>query len=472
MISKALEVYAWCRSLDVDSGRGEGSDREVQRLRADRHKHAWHRKKASSGADAALFFLVFASGSAGIFLLKQNGYEQLTITALPCSLLIIYAAIVKYIPRFRLREDQAGDNCYYLGFLFTLFSLSLALAAFVRAGGTEEIVEDFGIALASTIIGLALRVAFNQMRQDPVEIEREARLELAAAAQRLRSELDQSVVEMNVFRRATQQSIADGLEELNSKVSELLEKNLARYDQITRGSAERIDQTLAAFAEKAQRLNDVANKTAGAIETLTARIEAIKAPEDLVETKLAPAATAVAEMVTELRERAGAEAKEFRQLRKMIEAASGAQAGLDDRISAVAKSLEGLERLGGALDTAERRLSALTTGLDEAEKALAASINAWREAVVGEAERMRTALESTSGAIAATGDELRRALSEPAREASAALTAIANQAESLREIEAQLQRLPALLEREIDALSRLREEAVNTRRFFPFRWSR
>src|SRR5690606_24381734 len=143
-----------------------------------------------------------------------------------------------------------------------------ALAAFVRAGGTEEIVEDFGIALASTIIGLALRVTFNQMRQDPVEIEREARLELAAAAQRLRSELDQSVVDMNVFRRATQQSIADSLEEFNTKVGELLEKNLARYDEVTRGSAERIDQTLAAFATNAQHLNEVAEKTAAAIEAL------------------------------------------------------------------------------------------------------------------------------------------------------------------------------------------------------------
>ncbi len=350
-------------------------------MSAPTHSRPWYKQKVSSVVDATLFFLVFGGGVAGIFWLKQRGIDPLTVIALPCVLLLLYAAVVGFVPRFRLRADQAGDNCYYLGFLFTLFSLAHALTAFVRAGSTEMIVEDFGIALATTIIGLALRVAFNQMRQDPVEIEREARLELAAAAQRLRSELDQSVVEMNVFRRATQQSIADGLEELNAKVGELLEKNLARYDEVTSGSVERIDRTLAAFAENAQHLNGVAEKTAAAIEALTARIEAIKAPEDLVERKLAPAVTAVAEMVTELRQRAGA-------------------------------------------------------------------------------------------LVAATGDELRRALVEPAGEAGVALAAIARHAESLREIEAQLRRLPAVLEEQIAMLARLREKSTGARRFFDIVWRR
>ena len=342
------------------------------------HSRPWHKQKVSSVVDATLFFLVFGGGVAGIFWLKQRDIDPLTVIALPCVLLLLYAAVVGFVPRFRLRADQAGDNCYYLGFLFTLFSLAHALTSFVRAGSTEMIVEDFGIALATTIIGLALRVAFNQMRQDPVEIEREARLELAAAAQRLRSELDQSVVEMNVFRRATQQSIADGLEELNAKVGELLEKNLARYDEVTSGAVERIDRTLAAFAENAQHLNGVAEKTAAAIEALTARIEAIKAPEDLVERKLAPAVTA----------------------------------------------------------------------------------------------GIRAALEEAGRAVAATGDELRRALVEPAGEAGVALATIARHAESLREIEAQLRRLPAVLEEQIAMLARLRKESTGARRFFDFSWRR
>ncbi|MGH2543327.1 MAG: hypothetical protein ACRDIB_11035, partial [Ardenticatenaceae bacterium] len=346
-----------------------------------RTSRSFYKKRVSSGADAGLFFLAFGVGATGIFLLKRSGYEQLVVTAWPCILLVLYAAVVWRVPRFRLREDQAGDNCYYLGFLFTLFSLALALAAFVQTGGTEEIVEDFGIALASTIIGLALRVAFNQMRQDPVEIEREARLELATAAQRLRSELDQSVLEMNAFSRTTRQSIADGLEELAGKVGELFEENLARYDRITSGAAGRIDQTLRAVAENAERLNSAATETTSALETLTARISAIKVPEDLVEAKFAPATAAVAEMVTELRQRAGAESREFRQLRKIIEGAATATAGLGDQVEGIAEALKGLRQLGDTLDAAARRLGALTMGLDDAGKTLAAASEVRRQAL-------------------------------------------------------------------------------------------
>jgi len=132
----------------------------------------WHGQRASSVADALLFFVVFVIGVSGILWLKREGYDPKIVTALPCVLLIVYGILVKFLPRFRLREDQAGDNCYYLGFLFTLVSLVLALIAFVDDGGTAKVVENFGIALASTIVGLALRVAFNQMGDVPFDVEK------------------------------------------------------------------------------------------------------------------------------------------------------------------------------------------------------------------------------------------------------------------------------------------------------------
>ncbi len=407
------------------------------------HVRRRHQRRVSTGVDAALFFLVFIGGAATIFWLKEAGFDQIRVTAVPCILLLLYASIVKFVPHFRLRDDQAGDNCYYLGFLFTLISLAHALAAFARAGGAEEIVEDFGIALASTIIGLALRVAFIQMRQDPVEIESEARLELVVAAQRLRSELDQSALEINAFRRSTQQSIADGMEELNVKVGKLLEKSLARYDEITSGSAERIDRTLVAFSENAQRLNEMAEQTVTSVEALRERIDAIRAPEDLIETKFVSAAEAVADIVTEIKHRAREELKAFQELRELINGATTATAGLEGRVANVAEVLDGLKELNGTLETAERRIGALTAGFSSAGKAIVTTI-----------------------------DELHRTLVEPAHEVSTALSSIVHHAETLREIEIQLSKLAPAIEEQIELIKRLREEGAlprPSRGFFGFR---
>src|SRR5450432_2709227 len=91
--------------------------------------------------------------------------------------MIGYALLISLARGLRLRDDQSGDNLYYMGFLFTLTSLGVSLYQFSTTRAAEEIVQNFGIAIGSTIAGIGLRVIFNQMRRDPVEVEQRARLE-------------------------------------------------------------------------------------------------------------------------------------------------------------------------------------------------------------------------------------------------------------------------------------------------------
>lgn len=434
------------------------------------HKRQWRQQRVSSGANASLFFIAFLVGTGGVFWFKSLGFGQLIITSVPIATLVLYATMVVFLPLFRLRSDQAGDNCYYLGFLYTLVSLSRALAAFVGAGGTEKIVEEFGIALASTIIGLMFRVMFSQMRQEPIEVEREARLELASAAQRLRAELDQVVIDLNSFRRATQQSVSDGLNELSTQVNEMLGENLERYDEITLRSAERIHLTLDGFAKSSERLGEISNKNISAIELLTERIEAIKAPEDLVEARLLPAADAIAEMVAELRKRAGAESSEFTQLRKMIEGASAAASGLEGEVSAFKVAVNGIGSLTSALTEAERRLEKLTSGLSEAGQSISAGSGIWREVMDTDLARVRDALKGAHTVIDETSGAFRDSLIKPAEDAGGALKEIARQSEGISDLENQLKRLSASLEEQIETLARMREEEPPSRRMFGL-WS-
>ena len=140
---------------------------------------------------------------------KLAGVGQAYVTFVPVAIMLAYALLIWLARNLRLRDDQAGDNLYYMGFLFTLTSLGVSLYQFTATRAAEEIVQNFGIAIGSTITGIALRVIFNQMRQDPVEIERTMRLELAEAARRVRRELDSTVVEFGYVRRSAHQAAAD-----------------------------------------------------------------------------------------------------------------------------------------------------------------------------------------------------------------------------------------------------------------------
>jgi hypothetical protein len=164
-----------------------------------------------------IFFGVVALGSGYIIFSKLHDFGAVAVTAVPVLIMIGYAAMLS-ARLFRLRDDQSGDNLYYMGFLFTLTSLAVSLYQFSAAGSAEQIVQNFGIAIASTIAGITLRIMFNQMRRDPVETEATSRLELAEASRRVKRELESSILEFSYFRRVTQQSITDAVDEVRESI--------------------------------------------------------------------------------------------------------------------------------------------------------------------------------------------------------------------------------------------------------------
>jgi hypothetical protein len=118
---------------------------------------------------AVLFLATVLGGASYIVWAKISGVHPVQVTGIPLMLMVLYALALGSARYFRLRDDQAGDNIYYLGFLYTLTSLGVSLWQFSVNDGAEGIVTNFGVAIASTILGVALRVVFNQMRQDPLE---------------------------------------------------------------------------------------------------------------------------------------------------------------------------------------------------------------------------------------------------------------------------------------------------------------
>src|SRR5689334_22344943 len=76
-------------------------------------------------------FLLFAfAGGIGILFAKKSAVEPVAVAVGAAMVMIAYAALVQRSGTGRLRADQAGDNCYYLGLIYTLISLSWAIFTF------------------------------------------------------------------------------------------------------------------------------------------------------------------------------------------------------------------------------------------------------------------------------------------------------------------------------------------------------
>jgi hypothetical protein len=266
--------------------------------------------------NGVLFFVVVAIGSAYIILSKLNDFGAFAVTAVPVLIMIAYALLLEGARLFRLRDDQSGDNLYYMGFLFTLTSLAVSLYQFSAAGSAEQIVQNFGIAIASTIAGIALRILFNQMRRDPVEVEAAARLELAEAARRVKRELEGTILEFNYLRRMAQQSVTDALDEMKEGIGAAgkpLEEASRKSGETLDNLNERMVRTLQAVSEQLVQEGELLSRSASsiveAIDATVTKLASLQAPEQIIESKLMPVIEGLTGAVNSLGESAEAQAK-------------------------------------------------------------------------------------------------------------------------------------------------------------------
>jgi hypothetical protein len=129
------------------------------------------RKKSHSRPkmpDGGMFIGFALFGFLALLIMKLQGISPLVSAAVALVTLAVYAATSMRCAYGEENPERIGDNCYYLGFLFTLASLSAALieiegAREGRGQVIERVVSDFGVALTSTIAGIMARVTLMQM---------------------------------------------------------------------------------------------------------------------------------------------------------------------------------------------------------------------------------------------------------------------------------------------------------------------
>jgi len=221
----------------------------------------------------APFLIAALCGGASLVTMKLLGLEQVYVTGAACAIIVGYWAIVAAVPVLRIREDQLGDNCYYLGFLFTLASLAYALYQFGDTGDVDQIVANFGLALGSTITGILLRVLINQARRDVLETEQDARMALAEAVVRLRTNIDDAVLALSSFCRSVQQVTAEQIGVAAKETNLVLKESVMHVGDTSQAAMQQIDQAFAEFHDHATQINASTAATADALNAMLASIE-------------------------------------------------------------------------------------------------------------------------------------------------------------------------------------------------------
>src|SRR5262245_22034691 len=112
------------------------SDSEVEmpatdedRRQSDKASTALPRRSfISDMPDRGLFALFAIGGFALIMFTKERELlSPVVVASIAAVLMIVYGVAAFRMPGMQARLDRLGDNFYYLGFIYTLASLSAAL---------------------------------------------------------------------------------------------------------------------------------------------------------------------------------------------------------------------------------------------------------------------------------------------------------------------------------------------------------
>ena len=231
--------------------------------------------------DASVVFVLTAvAGFFIIFLLKSVfGLTGVVgVTFFSAATIVCYGVLMGRCCR-EIPQDQIGDSCYYLGFIYTIASLAAAMFSlnsddFEIAG----LVADFGVALLSTLTGIICRVVFlhNSMKRvsdsEQKEMERfvqtvkEMSGKFAAVSSGL-SDLQKKMKETNDGFVDFSQKYVKALEVMNLDAGKLKEDLRSNLDN----SAAMMNELYGKGTEALESFNDrigVFSKAMSGMETL------------------------------------------------------------------------------------------------------------------------------------------------------------------------------------------------------------
>ncbi len=145
--------------------------------------------------------------------------------------------------------------------------------------------ENFGIALFTTIFGVAGRVILVQMRGDLENTEEVIRRDLLDAAARMKDQMLAAISEMQAFRIASRQALKEQQNDLLNRFTEAGKSQLDLVQDLVKRALTTIENALGDRRTTAEQLRDVSFEAVEVTRSIIKKSGEIEVPGDLIESK-------------------------------------------------------------------------------------------------------------------------------------------------------------------------------------------
>jgi ABC-type transporter Mla subunit MlaD len=341
--------------------------------------------------------------------------------AVPIGLMLLYIALGLARPDDAVSDERFADSCYYLGFIFTVSSILVALLDIGSIGSKiGEISVRFAAAMVSTVLGLVVRVYLVNFRVDLHGATRDSETGVLDAARNFRRHLDLAVEQLREFQLLVSDACKSATIQTETAIRAAAAEQSRRitmsFDQMTAEHRKVVDETASHMKAASQTLSGALYEYAESLASGTAKFEstvqsyAAKLEQRLSQTGLPEDYFA---------------------------------ARLDPALANVARAIDHtgqqVQSMASVFQDHTQRISTLLGNLAEAAEA-------WpRPPALAETDASQAAVV---GQLARAVDQIGRALSDSSqassavdRSARAIATAVARQQETLAHLSAQIERI-------------------------------
>jgi chromosome segregation ATPase len=192
-----------------------------------------------------LFLIMFIVG--GLLIILGVLYSSLLLAVfLPCTLIGVYAFATTKAKNSDLSKSKVGDSCYFLGFSFTLISLSVALINLSQQVDTTvnigSVVGGFGAALTTTLSGILCRLWFTTLSSSFTSSKDKLEDEIEGAMRTFSNQLQYLVDEVNLSITTIGTTIGDTNIELNKSYKGQMQDNIKTISESVATFSQRLDE--------------------------------------------------------------------------------------------------------------------------------------------------------------------------------------------------------------------------------------
>lgn len=292
-------------------------------------------------------------------------------TIVPLTLMLGYIFIGIRYRGTNLSEAKFADSCYYLGFIFTVFSIIVCLFD-INSIGTDlmPIAIRFGAAMLSTVLGIGVRVWLVSFRQNTEDAVRNVEDQIVDASRKLADEFEQSFNQLLLFRAQVVTAAVETVASVKTEIQSLIEHNTAKLDEYFEATTKRNNDAFLAISQDVKTaslglsnaVNSYTDRAGSSMKKMEdsvvhfgdkamQRLEEVKFPDDLFTARLDPSVTTLRDTTEDVNEGVRALSAEVRTSARQV-----------------ATSIRGInsktETLGQSLDIAQKLMDQQVQVLD------------------------------------------------------------------------------------------------------------